>query len=182
MQSPSKYWLNSSIAIQGRKHTIGMDPPMVNERFTEINHLLTSFEQICPRGVHPQRLPAAGGGIVVLIVANNPHLARIWARHLERQGSSVTVVHGQADATDFMRVHNVDVIVLDLNLEDGSALAIADYASYRRPSARIVFVSNSTFFSDGSIFKHIPNAAAMVPEQTPPNDLAAIVEYHGWAS
>ncbi|MBT8412985.1 MAG: response regulator [Boseongicola sp.] len=120
--------------------------------------------------------------MVVLIVGNNPHLARIWSRHLERQGNSVAVVHSQADATDFMRVHDVDVIVLDLNLEQGSALAIADYASYRRPSARIVFVSNSTFFSDGSIFNHIPSAAAMVPEQTPPNDLAAIVEYHGRAS
>ncbi|SMX22908.1 Response regulator receiver domain protein [Boseongicola aestuarii] len=134
------------------------------------------------RGEHPQRLPAAGGGMVVLIVANNRHLTRIWSRHLQRQGNTVVVVHSQADATDFMRVHDVDVIVLDLNLEKGSALAIADYASYRRPSARIVFVSNSTFFSDGSIFNHIPNAAAMVPEQSPPNDLAAIVEYHGRAS
>jgi CheY-like chemotaxis protein len=120
--------------------------------------------------------------MVVLIVANNPDQARIWSRHLERQGNDVTVVHSQADAANYMRDHGVDVIVLDLNLEQGSALAIADYASYRWPVARIVFVSNSTFFSDGSIFNHIQNAAAMVPEQTPPNDLAAIVEYHGRAS
>jgi len=120
--------------------------------------------------------------MVVLIVANNPDLARIWSRHLVRLGNEVTVVHSQADAAECMRLYTVDVIVLDLNLERGSAIAIADYASYRRPEARVVFVSNSTFFSDGSIFNHIPNAAAMVPEETPPNDLAAIVEYHARAS
>ena len=75
----------------------------------------------------------------------------------------------------------VDVIVLDLMLTNGSAIAVADYASYRWPDTRVVFVTNSTFFSDGSIFNHVPNAAAMVTEQTPPNDLAAIVEYHGRA-
>lgn len=119
--------------------------------------------------------------MVVLIVANNPDLARIWSRHLQRLGNDVMVVHSQVEAANYMRVHSVDVIVLDLKLEKGSAIAIADYASYRWPEARVVFVSNSTFFSDGSIFNHIPNAAAMVPEQTPPNDLAAIVEYHGRA-
>ncbi len=75
----------------------------------------------------------------------------------------------------------VDVIVLDLMLEYGSAIAVADYASYRWPETRVVFVTNSTFFSDGSIFNHIPNAVALVQEQTPPCDLAAIVEYHGRA-
>ena len=119
--------------------------------------------------------------MVVLIVASNAELTRIWARHLERLGNEVLVVHNQTDAADFLRTNAVDVIVLDLTLKDGSAIAIADYASYRWPNARVVFVTNSTFFSDGSIFNHIPNAAAMVPERTPPSDLAAIVEYHGRA-
>ena len=120
--------------------------------------------------------------MVVLIVANNPELSRIWSRHLERLGHEVSVVFSQAEAANYMRVHSVDVIVLSLDLEDGSAIAIADYASYRWPNARVVFVTNTTFFSDGSIFNHIPHAAAMLPAQTPPNDLAAIVEYHGRAS
>jgi len=45
-----------------------------------------------------------------------------------------------------------DVIVLDLALEEGSALAVADFASYRHPDARVIFVTNASFFSDGSIF------------------------------
>ena len=117
--------------------------------------------------------------MVVLIVASNPALSLIWARHLERQGHAVALVHSQDDAVSYMAENHVDVIVLDLMLEDGAALAVADYASYRHPQSAIVFTTNTTFFSDGSIFNHIPNAAAFVEEQTPPGDLAAIVEYHG---
>ncbi|MDD9921823.1 MAG: response regulator [Boseongicola sp.] len=119
--------------------------------------------------------------MVVLIVASQKELSRIWARHLERLGHPVTIVHSQQAAVAYLRLRTVDVIVLDLTLDGGSAFAVADYASYRRPDAKVVFVTNTTFFSDGSIFKHIPNAAAIVQEKTPPNDLAAIVEYHGRA-
>lgn len=119
---------------------------------------------------------------MVLIVASNSGLSRIWARHLRRQGLDVIVLRSQSEAVTFLRSVTPDVIVLDLMLEDGSAIAVADFASYRHPDARIVFVTRSTFFSDGSLFAHIPNAAAILQEQTPPNDLAAIVAYHGRAS
>ncbi len=119
--------------------------------------------------------------MVVLIVASNPDLSKIWARHLERLGHQVSVVSSQGEAVVFLCTNAVDVIVLDLMLCDGSAIAVADYASYRWPQAKVVFVTNSTFFSDGSIFNHFPNAAAFIQDKTPPNDLAAIVEYHGRA-
>ena len=116
---------------------------------------------------------------MILIVASNAHLSRLWARHLERQGEDVRVIDTQNEAIDFLREDQADVIVLDLMLEEGSAFAIADFANYRQPEARIVFVTRSTFFSDGSLFTHIPNTAAVLQEKTPPNDLAAIVSYHG---
>ena len=122
------------------------------------------------------------GKILILIVASNPDLSRVWARHLERNGETVAVVSSQKEAVDFLRDQQADVIVLDVMLKDGSPFAIADLASYRQPDARIVFVTKSTFFSDGSLFTHIPNTAAVLQEQTPPNDLAAIVAYHGRAS
>jgi len=64
-------------------------------------------------------------------------------------------------------------------LENGSALAVADYANYRQPDARVIFVTNTSFFSDGSIFAHSANARAFVPSGTPPEDLAAMVEHYG---
>lgn len=119
---------------------------------------------------------------MILIVASNPDLSKIWASHLERQNQKVKVVTNQAEAVDFLCQESPDVLVLDVMLEDGSAIATADFASYRRPEMRIVFVTRSTFFSDGSLFQHIPNTAAIIPEKTLPSDLAEIVSYHGRAS
>ena len=40
-------------------------------------------------------------------------------------------------------------------------------------------ITNTSFFSDGSIFRHIPNACAFLPSATPPADLAAVVGHYG---
>ncbi|MEJ1993141.1 MAG: hypothetical protein P8X50_16030, partial [Maritimibacter sp.] len=46
------------------------------------------------------------------------------------------------------------------------------------PDTRVIFVTSSTFFSDGSIFAMSPNACAFLSAHTPPEDLAAVIEYH----
>jgi len=114
----------------------------------------------------------------VLIVESQRELGRIWQRHLERQGATVSLSVSQEEAISNLYSEDFDVIVLDLVLDQGSALAVADFASYRRPKARVVFVTNTSFFSDGSIFAHSPNACAFVQSGTPPEDLVAIVEHH----
>jgi len=38
-------------------------------------------------------------------------------------------------------------------------------------------VTSTSFFADGSIFQHIPNACAFLQAGTPPEDLAAMAEY-----
>lgn len=117
----------------------------------------------------------------VLIVESNPELGKIWSRHLRRTGAEVELATDQAAAVHALRMQSYDVIVLDLVLEDGAALAIADFASYRRPGARVIFVTNTSFFSDGSIFNISANACAFVQSGTPPEDLAAMVEHYGEA-
>jgi CheY-like chemotaxis protein len=119
---------------------------------------------------------------MILIVAGNPDLAWVWARHLERQGQDVVVTTSAQDAVEVIRETKVDVIVLDLMLSDGNPFSVADYASYRRPGAKIVFVTRTNFFSDGSLFRHVPNTAAILQQDAPPSDLAEIVAYHGRAS
>ena len=118
----------------------------------------------------------------VLIVEENADLGQIWARTIARLGVEVCVATSQSEAVDIMREGDVSVIILDLVLNNGSAFAIADYASYRMPDAKVIFVTNTTFFSDGSIFRHIPNACAFVQSETPPDDLAAMVEHYGISS
>lgn len=114
----------------------------------------------------------------ILIVETDSGLAGIWSRHLERLGCQVAVATSQEAAVSTLQQRTVDVIVLDLMLEQGSAFAVADFASYRRPEARVVFVTRSSFFSDGSIFSLIPNACGFFRIDTPPEDLAAIVRHY----
>lgn len=116
--------------------------------------------------------------MLVLIAETNPGLAAVWSRHLERAGAQVRLAPTRAAAIDILRAEEIKVIVLDLALE-GGALTVADFASYRRPEAQVVSVTSTTFFSDGSIFNLMPNACAHVEAQTPPDDIAAIVEHYG---
>ena len=117
----------------------------------------------------------------VLIVESNPELTKLWSGHLERQGAEVEHAATEVAAVDWLRIRDFDIIVLDLVVEGGSAFAVADYASYCRPAARVIFVTNTSFFSDGSIFQHIPNACAFLPSATAPEDLAAVIDYYGVA-
>lgn len=118
----------------------------------------------------------------VLIVESRKDLALLWARHLERQGAEVSIATDQESAIDLLRVREFKVIVLDLVLSEGSALAISDFANFCQPKARVVFVTNTSFFSDGSIFRHSANACAFLPSATKPGDLAALVEHYAQAS
>ena len=115
----------------------------------------------------------------VLIVEGDPDLGSLWGRHIERCGAEVMLAQSQEEAIEHLHDNHVDAMVLNLILPEGSAMAVADYASYRHPAARAIFVTNTGFFSDGSIFQHIPNACAFVRDSTRPEDLAAMVEYYG---
>jgi len=117
----------------------------------------------------------------VLIVESDPALAGLWRRYLERQEAEVRVATSEPEAVDALTAASVDVIVLDLVLDQGSAFAVADVARFRQPMARVIFVTNTSFFSDGSIFQHIPNACAFLPSATSPEDLAAVVDHYAIA-
>lgn len=114
-----------------------------------------------------------------LIVQSNFELGQIWASYLERLGAIVVHVTTGQEALDIIQDQDMDVVVLDLVLKEGSALSIADYINFNQPSANVVFVTDTTFFSDGSIFAHCSNARAFIETSTPPSDLAEIVHHYG---
>ena len=118
----------------------------------------------------------------VLIVESTQALAEVWKSHLERQGIAVTTALTGDEACRRIRVARFDVIILDLVLSDASAFAVADFARFRRPETNVIFVTDTAFFSDGSIFALMPNARAFVQSGTPPEDLAAMVEHYGKAA
>ncbi len=114
----------------------------------------------------------------VLIVECECELGLIWQRALERLGVQVVLVTDQATAVQALRDQSFELIILDLVLENGSAFAISDFANYRRPAAQVMFVTNTSFFSDGSIFQHCSNACAYVQSATAPEDIAMMVTHY----
>ncbi|MCA0918939.1 hypothetical protein [Pseudooceanicola nanhaiensis] len=113
----------------------------------------------------------------VLIVESEPGLGEVWQRYLEAEHVTVSLAHGQSEAVTQLLLNEFDVIVLDLFLAEGSALAVSDFASYRQPGAQVIVVSGEPVFADGSIFRHCGNARAMLRSDAPVEDLAAMVEH-----
>jgi DNA-binding response OmpR family regulator len=114
----------------------------------------------------------------VLIVEPNLSLAQLWQRHLERKGAQVQVACTQEAAISALSGVPLSVIILDLDIDSGSALAISDLAELRQPQARVIFVTASRFFSDGSIFRFCANACAYLPRHTAPDDLALMAQHY----
>jgi len=150
----------------------------------DVNLSLRNWAQWCS---HQVRIPANDAAkrhrqevdMRALIVQKNEDLGGLWQRHLERLEVDVTHVRSASRALNLVQTQPFDVIVLDLVLAEGSALAIADLVQFRQPDTNVVFVTDTTFFSDGSIFRHAANARALVKTATPPQDLAAIVYHYG---
>jgi CheY-like chemotaxis protein len=117
-------------------------------------------------------------GMDVLILDNSPDLGGLWQMHLIGLGMAAALVGSDDEALAYMRGIRPDVILANLDLPGSGAIIVADYAAYRYPDTRVVFVTASSHFSDGSIFSTSPNACAFLPARTPPEDLAAVVEFH----
>lgn len=75
----------------------------------------------------------------VLIVESEAGLCDLWRKHLVRSGMNVRVATTQEDATQQIVEACPDIIILDLVLRDGSALAVSDFASYRCPDTQVIF-------------------------------------------
>ncbi|WP_425071136.1 response regulator [Sagittula sp. S175] len=117
----------------------------------------------------------------VLIVESNEALAMLWANHLERSGAAVQVALTEEAAIAAVESDTLDLIIMDVMLDQRSALAVSDLAQFRQPRARVIFVSSSSFFSDGSIFNLYPNACAYLPSGTSPDDLCAVAAHYAAA-
>ena len=113
----------------------------------------------------------------VLIVQSCACLGALWQDHFAREDAVVTHVQTQHSATTVLAKTAVDVIILDLMLKDGAAIAVADYALYKQPLAQVIIVTDRSVFSDGSIFAHLANARAFMPTRTRPSDLFAMAQH-----
>ena len=114
----------------------------------------------------------------VLIVEECEDLSNLWQRSLTRVGANVWCAHTVSDALSRIQSRLFDVIILDLICDAAHTMGVADFAAYRSPKSLVVFVTNTSFFSDGSIFNLCANAAGFIQSHTPPEDLAAMVQHY----
>lgn len=115
----------------------------------------------------------------ILIVEHDPELAGVWAGFLARTGVTCRLAHSADAAFDALRERDFAAVVLDTELPDKQALAVADYATYRDPDIPIIAVTARGFFSDSAIFELIPNARGVLRTPPRPEDMAALVEHYG---
>ena len=90
---------------------------------------------------------------------------------------------GEGEAVSILSDVSPGVVMVNLGMETGSPLAVADYVAYRRPNARVIFeMGRGGPFSDGSIFAHSPVARGVVTSGMPTGDVAAVVAHHAMAA
>lgn len=97
---------------------------------------------------------------------------------MERQGATVCFVSSSNAATDALNCQKFDALVINIAMANSAILAVSDLAGYKNPDIAIITVTSGSFFSDGSIFKLIPNACGCVGGDVPPKDLADIVSHY----
>ena len=90
-----------------------------------------------------------------------------------------TLAANAPEAYTALRRQPYAAIVLDMELPEGEALAVADFATYRNPEVPIIAVTARGFFSDSAIFELIPNARGLLRTPLRPDDMAAMVEHYG---
>jgi CheY-like chemotaxis protein len=115
----------------------------------------------------------------ILIVQSNPALGVVWQRHMQRHGAVVTLCGDADSAVQAIEDLTFDAVVLDLVLERGNGLTVADVAAFRQPWANVLCVTDSSFFSDGSIFNHCATARLTLNRDVPPDELADIASHYG---
>lgn len=112
----------------------------------------------------------------ILVLQENADLGSIWSAFLERRGLTPRLATNAEKAMGFLSRRPYDVLVFDPAVQTG-ALALADFATFRNPDVKILAVTASSFFSDGTLFDLIPNARGVLRQPVRPEDLAAYLEH-----
>jgi DNA-binding NtrC family response regulator len=118
-------------------------------------------------------------GVRILIVEHSAEVARVWSAFLAGQGLDCAVAATAGEAYRALRARPFDALVLDMELPEGEAIAVADFATYRNPEMPIIAVTARGFFSDSAIFELVPNARGVLQEPFRPEDMAALIEHYG---
>lgn len=112
-----------------------------------------------------------------LVADDNADLARLWGLALGADGHDVTVCTDGDAAVNQMRVQDFDLLILDLFMPGGGALALARVAVYNNPAAQVLVVTGADCFAYGELLEMGGNIAMVLRKPVSPDDLRSYVAH-----
>jgi DNA-binding response OmpR family regulator len=148
-------------AIAGEMHTLGGEAGLVGARAVAeaadgvqraarnedddgaiagaLDQLAGAIAALGPES--PTRAAAGGSGGRVLIVDDSDFYRSTLGVLLEQAGHEVQDARVPTQARELLERHDFDLVILDVNLGEGSGLDLVPWVNARQPRARVVVVS-----------------------------------------
>lgn len=120
-----------------------------------------------------QSVPSVSIEMNVLLLEPDHHHGIAQQEALERAGHCVVRTTNMAHALAQFRNFEPDLLVMELMLDDQTALPLADYAAFARPSAEVVLIVRQGLFPNGELYQMATNLAWILRD---PQDTSAMVD------
>lgn len=112
-----------------------------------------------------------------LIVEDDATISMEYSHVMETMGFTCLEVDTLADANYYLKTHDFRVILLDLQLRDGTSLPIADYLHVMGSTATIILITGTGAFPRGESVRLSPRIDYVLRKPVNLDDLAALVDY-----
>lgn len=112
-----------------------------------------------------------------LIVEDDATIRMEYSHLFTSMGFAVLEVDRLEDAIYYLKTHDFRVILLDLQLHEGTSLPIADYLEVMGSEAIIILITGTGAFPRGECLELSPRIDYMLRKPVNLRDLQVLVEY-----
>lgn len=110
----------------------------------------------------------------ILLLEDEPLLAKLYKKNLEKEGYTVHTAHSSSDFTELLTTHSAEIVIIDHGLknEENTGIDIMPNIVEKMPNAEIFMLSNYSQFQLEEKFKKNGGTEYFVKSNTPPNILS----------
>lgn len=112
-----------------------------------------------------------------LIVEDNVTIRMEYCHAMKSLGFTCIEVDSLKDAAYFLKTHDFNVILMDLQVRDGLSLPLADYLQVVGSTAVIIMITGTGAFPRGESAQMSPRVDYVLRKPVNLEDLSALVEY-----
>lgn len=113
----------------------------------------------------------------VLILENDADLCLILTEALTDEGHDVVVCHTLSEGIDRVSEHVFDVLLLDVFLDIGTSLGVANYGSFASPGTQIIFMSGSSRIDGNELYEKCRDTAYFFRKPVQLADLLDVIRH-----